>query len=216
MWLPDSWHGESVYFQQVSSDVLCVDSEMPPLPSTSWPCPIIHCPHPAKCCHLSWWEQYQKDTVLNLKLLKDLTKVSCVPVLSDITPRKNMGRSEFYIGCGQRASSFWKTWKVKISISTIFTEWELISLKLLLLNLVEELGFGKQQPYLQNHLPVLTCLILVSLGLDANRASQHCHQIINVQHAFTSRSCTTISATKCSHPLDMDSGVRICYIRIPF
>lgn len=137
------------------------------------------------------FKQSQNDAMLNLKMLKDLSKVSCIPALSEVITLKNMSRSEFYICCGQGASSFWETWTVKISISSVFIEWDLILLKWFLLNLARELAFREQRPRLQNHLNVLICLILVSSALDATGLTSLSSRYQWVQHAFTSRSHTT-------------------------
>lgn len=68
------------------------------------------------------FKQSHKDRrMLNLKMLKDFTKASCIPALSEVIPVKNMSRSELYICHGQGASSFWETGKMKISIS-VFIE----------------------------------------------------------------------------------------------
>lgn len=112
-------------------------------------------------------KQSQNDTMLNLKMLKSSTRVSWIPVFSEVIPFKKTSRLEFYIHHRQGASSFRETWKVKITISSVFIEWDLLLLKYLLLHLAKEFGIGGQRSRLQNHLAVLICFILVRSALDA-------------------------------------------------
>lgn len=51
--LEDLYNIFSLYNKQVPSDILHVDSRMPPLPGLLCLCPVVHCPHLAECCHLS-------------------------------------------------------------------------------------------------------------------------------------------------------------------
>lgn len=106
--------------------------------------------------------------MLHLKMLKGSSRVSCMAVLSEVISLRKTSRLEFYIHRRRGASSFWETWKVKIPISSVFIEWDLLLLKCLILHLDKELGIGGgQRSHLQNHLAVPICLILVSSALDA-------------------------------------------------